>query len=583
MQFMKKWKFFTYEEEEPQSNPSGDKHFNSLTGNQSLIRELIQNSLDAISQHGEPVTVKISFKNLEYSKYKKYFEELKPHYEASYENHKFPSRGEIRFLILEDFNTLGLEGKKEEFFFSRHNMRSDENIQSGGSHGIGKIVFYVSSQIGTIFAFSISNKKGDGKRRVFKGRVALKTHKIDNIDYRPHGVLKLDIEEDKQFLEDLFTRNYNEKGLSIAIPFIEEDIRHEDLKEAVINEYYYPIIKKKLVVCIDGEEINDDFILKQEKPKTELVSEFVTDSEAIKVYLKDSYKEKEPKISEKEKITSLFKEKGFVFIKFYLDITLKKEKKGGYFYLLIKKKAEEEDEKFDFWRKNLLITEAGRKKSSSEYTVIVLVDGDEDDNELAVLLRKLEGPNHTKWEYQSSNKDIKDIKLKYGRYISKLVIFITQLPNKIISLFKNQDIELDENFFSDFFPIANIKGSKNRNVNSSQGIDIPPIPPSNSNFVFRENRKNDGFILSLSESGKKEKISEVTITVAYGTNKGNPFKNYDSRDFDLKNIDVRLDKGKLLQRDKNIIKCQINDKDFKISLYGFDLNDRELILKIKES
>ena len=53
------WKFFDYKTGEPKKDSSSDKHFKNLDINQALIRELIQNSLDAVKDKEKSVEVKI--------------------------------------------------------------------------------------------------------------------------------------------------------------------------------------------------------------------------------------------------------------------------------------------------------------------------------------------------------------------------------------------------------------------------------------------------------------------------------------------------------------------------------------------
>ena len=140
-------------------------------------------------------------------------------------------------MILEDFNTTGLnENKKKDFFF-KDNIRdhSHSKTQSGGSHGIGKIVFNVASDINTFFAFSITENE-----KFFKGKAVFPTHHLNEENYRPYGILNLCENKDKPFIDKLFKRQSDQKGLSIAIPFVSEDIDINKLMSVIIRRILLP-------------------------------------------------------------------------------------------------------------------------------------------------------------------------------------------------------------------------------------------------------------------------------------------------------------------------------------------------------
>lgn len=576
----KKWDFVPYQELEKERDSSSKKYFREQDINKSLIRELIQNSLDAVDDERRSVSIEIKFKKLEKSQCIQYFESLKPHYTASYD--KDMAFGEqIQFLILEDFNTTGLEGEKKHAFLQQDNIRRSNNDRaSGGSHGIGKIVFYLVSQISTFFAYSVY-ANGD----VLEGTCDFKTHKINETRYKEDGRLELFFEPDKNFIQALFNRDEKQKGLSVAIPLPDKDLNIKKLKEAIIDEHYYPIINKKFTTELAEMRIDENSILEKKGEKQKLISDYVASPEAdvsIKIDI-DKAKEKILTKKEKEQITSKLKDGKSVSIRFNFSIKRKKKKpKDGFLDLLIAKKTDGEDKKFDFWRESLLIKEASQKKNrSSEYIVITLINGK--DNELSSLLRRLENPSHTRWEYQNLPDDIKN---EYPN-IARLVPYITQLPNNVINIIKTSSIELNSDFFSRYFTdTSNIGGKPTKDQNlknikskksNKNSIGVNP------NFIFNKNKKNNGFTLSLSAKGKQIKNLIINIKLAYVTNKNkDPFKHYDIRDFNLKkNISIKLTEGKQIFKAENKLSCQVNDGNFKVSLSGFDPN-RELKISIEE-
>lgn len=577
----KKWKFFKYPEEQKRRDSSSEKHFTGLRINESLIRESIQNSLDAVKDDSEPVKINMSFIELNKGDCIQYIQGLEQHYQASYQ--KSLRVGEkIRFLILEDFNTTGLEGENATDFFKNDNRRSGIDNSSSGSHGIGKVVFYLASQFRFFFAFSVYQNEC-----VFEGSCDFKTHTLEDAEYFEDGTLKLCHEEDKNFIEALFTRT-QEHGLSIAIPFPDDDLKIEKLEDTVAKEYYYPVINGKLIVKLGGKNIDEGYILAHQEDKQQLIADYMTTTEDqyLSVDVGEKYIGKNEFLDSQQVqqiISRIESNDGGVVIRFNLAVKLKTTRtdKNGYLELLISRKTEPEDEEFHFWRENLLIKNAlARKKSSKHYTVIVIIQGK--DNALSHVLRALENPSHTKWEDKNPSDKIKN---EY-QYIGDLVRFVKQLPNKVINSITSSDIKLDSNFFSDYFPDTSARGriSNEGQTSGDTGDPKPSNGVSNINLVYRENRNKNGFILFLSDIGKQNDISKLSITIAYETNKGNPFGNYDIRDFDLQeNINIELKGGRQIEKTANRLLCQIKDKDdFKITLSGFDPN-RELKIDAKEA
>ena len=569
------WKFYKYEDDEIERNSSSGKHFNDAKIASSLIRELVQNSLDAAKGDG-PVNIKIKFIELDLNQCMYYFADLRPHYEESYkEPMPLGNNGKIPFLIVEDFNTTGLTSNKKKDFLFRDNTRNDDSA-SGGSHGIGKVVFYMASNIKTFFAYSFA---ADNTETV-AGSCDFRSHKIGDTHFKEDGKLTLSTKTDRSFIDALFTRTEGEHGLSIAIP-MPNDLNTNALIAAIEEECYYPIITNKLTIDLDGKSIDDNYILELKGEKQRLISSYMTNPETTisieigKQYTSGTLRDTVLAADEEQQITDKLKEYHYVVIEFKFLIHLKKtgEWTEASILLLLSEKQEKNRGGFDFWRENILV-KGHSKQNSSNYIAIVLID--QRSKALGNLLRKLENPSHTKWEYQSSSNEIK----KQYSYINKLVPFITQLPNKVINQIHISNFNVDSDFFSNFFPDKTVGSKGSSRGKKTSGGEIPIGIEHNHNVSFRE--ENNGFILSLSDEAKQKNISKIDIELAYGTNKGDPFKHYDIRDFNLEtDIDIDLKHGTTEGPQKNHLSCEVCNNDFQISLSGFDPN-RELRVRFKE-
>ncbi len=565
------WKFKKYEDDDVQRDSSSDKFFKESAESESLIREFIQNSLDAASDNSQPVKVVIKKKTVQKSQCSQFLKTLQPHLKACNIEVNEPY---VNFIVMEDFKTKGLEGDNLKDFFQKDNIT--HKTKGGGSHGIGKAVFHALSQIKTFFGYSIFNDQNNSKKSVFCGRAVLNTHKIKSDEYGPDGVLKITPEEHKDFIALLFTRKATERGLSVAIPHCNIEI--SDIQENCLNQFYMPIINKKLEITIEDSNINDETLLKLNKPQVNLAMDYKTIDKITREY---TIKEKDWKNQQFPQL----KEQGFtendkpLVISFKIDIMFSdKSTKRGEAILLIKKLDDTQELSIDCWRDNLLISSAlGHRRKERGYTIIFLID----NNPLSKLLRELEDPGHTKWQTGTLTDKIKN---QY-KNVRDLVKFVKKLPTKIIRQIKNQPITKDSKFFADYFPEVSYtekqeskeKGQSNTSGGTEMTDKIQDL--DFQDFKYREHRNGDGFKLTLKDSQKIP--ASIEVKAAYGTNKGDAFANYDKRDFQFENdIQITINSGKKIYCEENSVKYSIIDEKFSIAFSGFDPN-RELRIEVK--
>lgn len=571
-----KWKFKKYADDDIQRDSSSDKFFKESVESDNLIREFIQNSLDA-SDNSKPVRVLITEKTLSKKACDRFISGLQPHLNACDihdENQK------VRFIILEDFNTKGLKGNNKKDFFYKDNITS--KTRGGGSHGIGKAVFYASSKIKTFFGYSIF----DDNKTTFLGRAVLKSHSINSDQYHPDGILNINIEKNTDFIKKIFTRK-KERGLSVAIPYC--DIQMVDIEQSCLSQFYMPIINKKLTIEIGHKKINDVTLLEYmddlkdiNKTKVSLAMEYKTapTTQIKKCIVKENSwkKQKFPQLNKEdlENRNQIF----FLSCKIELPVVNGSSEYGSA-TLLIKKEEDMEDRMIDCWRDSLLITSAlGYSRKEKEFSVILLID----NSPLSKLLRKLEDPGHTKWQTGGSFPE--EVKKKY-RNIKELVKFLKRLPLEMIRQLKYQPINQDSKFFSDYFPEASASGQqKDKTGKTGTGVggkegDIDSEPVF-QNFKFsKHGGKGTGFTLKL--KNKENYPDKVTVTAAYGTNIGNAFKNYDERDFVFnKDITIEANHGEQLFCETNSVQYVIKNNKFSLSFKGFD-PDKELKIDIRDT
>ena len=301
------WRFREMSRGELNQNPMERELFAEEPINERLVREAIQNSLDAgvarvDSASGEPVRVRFSLRGvhepLDGISAAAYVDGLQEHLTAGLDtNDDFRSRVALRglgnegmpYLVVEDAGTVGLEGDwqryddstddpadNEHFYwFFRNIGRSGKGDEDGGSWGLGKWVFPDASHASAYIA--VARRRSDGET-LLMGQTVLTKHNVEDQRYAPYGYfaevdnelavpLRMSEPAHRAFIEqciaDFGLRFRNEPGLSVIIPFPRVDgdlpIDRRQILAAVVHNYFYPIIAGRLEVVVDeGEDVSTE-------------------------------------------------------------------------------------------------------------------------------------------------------------------------------------------------------------------------------------------------------------------------------------------------------------------------------------
>lgn len=265
------------------SSPGNEKGPNDLVDltfkgnkNHSLIRETIQNSMDAVDDTTKPVEVFFDHREFEGMELKNFFK-LKEHiigclnkYDNKVAHNKFEpmldffkdSRLDQRmgYLRIVDRNTTGMHYDKNvatspfNAFISEGTATKSNG--AGGSFGFGKGVFWMYSPINTVFVSTKTDNEVN-----FAGLAKLCTHYIEkghdllpNGFYSTNGDGNVIINEDK--IPDSFIPK--EKGTYVFVlgaSSIDENTR-EELICSVCRNFWMAIYRNKVVVNIDGVVID---------------------------------------------------------------------------------------------------------------------------------------------------------------------------------------------------------------------------------------------------------------------------------------------------------------------------------------
>lgn len=278
-----KWTVSRASEIRKQRESQAEKFFNSDAGTnraEDLVREGLQNSLDARQKDAAQVRVRIRLGKLDALSSQRYTSGLEPHVKQLLP--QLPGlkalSGDCHYLAFEDFNTRGLTGREDVGIhydgdnafhtFFRAEGKTDKTHGELGSHGIGKIAFMAASQAHMVLG--LTHRFDDHKVLLF-GMMVLRSHPVgpDHFEcdaWYGHGeslILPTSEQNDlDQFHKDFgVDRRDKEAGLSVVVPWLDQDddsrISADQIIDAIIRGHAFPILDGSLAVeVIDAAGLN---------------------------------------------------------------------------------------------------------------------------------------------------------------------------------------------------------------------------------------------------------------------------------------------------------------------------------------
>ena len=593
----------------------------------ALIREAIQNSLDA-ALPGEQVKVSITFsssdQNLPLFKSENYLKGLRSHLEAKESGliERVTLTDPMDFLVIEDFGTRGLEGdirededkraegKKNDFFYFWRNIgRAMEGTTARGRWGLGKTVFQAASRINSFFGLTI--RRGD-PNKLLMGQSVLKIHWCDGSKHGPYGYYGLfegDFVlpfEEKQFVEQ-FSRDFSllrngESGLSVIVPFPDKEISPSEIIRAVVSQYFFPILSGDLVVTVvvgHEEHVLDartifEFISGSDLPEKDAVVRRLQLAKWCIDLPDESYDFlKEPEIDQAPKWDeSLFGSEQLNHLRKKLDegeriallapLWVKKDGEDiqhSSFKVIVERDDNVERGEDFFIRDGVTITGISSLRQKS-IRVIVSVS----DKPLSKLLGDSENPAHTEWQERSP-------KFR-GRYVrgASCLRYVKNSPREIVKILSRPAEGRDITLLRDLFYIdlpkgIEAQGSSDKPAESPGTDGLGTMEPGvvTADRFLQLQRTKQGFRLSA-RADANPLPKEIDIEVVYDVRQANSFNRFSLLDFELNKPPIRVS-GRGLKASisrPNIIHIVIEERDFQLSVTGFDPN-RDLKIRTTTS
>lgn len=271
------WRFRVLAPSQKHVGPTHREHLATGGVVEPLVREAIQNSLDATAE-GKPTKVALTLGEVDSTLAAPFLASLGPHLRAT--AHILPDGlpdplAPIQFLAVEDFNTRGLEGdfrlheethadgSKNHFFRFWHLIgQYTGEVKRRGSWGVGKVVFANASRIRTFFG---ATKRAGDAAPLLMGEAGLTIHKLPDSPaaydwygyYANHERVEgeyvpmpISDPESLAAFRKAFKIVRAAPGLSILVPYIREDVDVNALAQAVIDNYFLAIVAGRLEVNI---------------------------------------------------------------------------------------------------------------------------------------------------------------------------------------------------------------------------------------------------------------------------------------------------------------------------------------------
>jgi hypothetical protein len=606
-----KWHFREMTRGEINVDPVHDEFFKAQDLADALVREAIQNSLDARGRGRSIVRVRfrlaVGEQALSPETAAPYLHGLDPHLDV-------PPFAAMPFLVVEDSGTRGLVGDPGEdpelddhggerndfYYFWRNVGRSGKGELDRGRWGLGKAVFPVSSRIHTMFGLT---RRADDHRLLLLGQSVVKTHVIEGRRFAPYGFFAHTGRDDfpqaveepdatARFIAD-FGLERGDSGLSIVIPFPrEDDLRFDLIVASAIRQYFYPITRGDLVVTV-GEEPRKVMISNRtiERDAADPAvsrlcalarwSMTLPDDEWIEIAEPPSpgapkWHDDALPAEVLDPLRQRFEHGEPLAFRVRVPVRRKRSRAMAHFDVVLEKDDALRRGEHHFIRRGITIPEV---KSARDKPVRALLIADDDT--LSTFLGDAENPAHSDWSERNDK-----IRSFYEQGASTLR-YVKNAIAQIASMLSMPPAGRATDLLSDIFSItipqeddAIAAGRSNRDLDHGENTPINSITSARSNAsALRIVRIDGGF--TLQGLAKSDATGRWVIEMAYRTRSGDPFRKYSPYDFAIGRNGVawKSEGAAVSMARDNRVEIISQRPDFQFRITGFD-RKRDLVVRV---
>lgn len=624
---MTHWQFRTLNPNDTSGTSTSEDNFaqEERTSVDILVRECIQNPLDAKANSEK---VKVHFRWVTLARPASTFladlltNEFRTQltHAKVLPNEQFPP--DVRFLIIEDSGTIGLrgtyensavEGDEENWnaFWFREGEGAKPSKANGGA-GQGKLTMYVASKIRTVVA--LTTRAADGKRLLFGSCRFRRNYPIGGERYAREArwgstsdleVLAQPIENSTildQYENELQIQRGNKPGTTFLIPMPDAEITPEAITTAVINEFYFPILRGRLTVCVDDQEISKDTIAEQARalgdklrfpaPFRDFLNEIANQHlEATPVARFEDKWAGEPKLSKDhfigahlETTQAEFQAGNLISAEFPIRVSsISNGPMTGKLRVFIQAAEGPNDTHESFVRQDLAVDKEKSLRAAKRLLparALILID----DEVLSKFLAAAEEPTHREW-----NGSRPKLTLSY-RNAALTLRLVRHAASRLLELLAPPATK-DSLALASFFPDlavqrSSVKNQKPKKKDAKDGgdkgtVDAPPPTPRKLELMAQD----DGALVRVNQALASENTSypfSCKLELAYATEFGKPFDQWDAADFFLSKAShaITSDKVDDIVPYENGISFSISGLDAWLAVTGFDEN-RQLEMRLK--
>lgn len=576
---------------------------------EALVREGVQNSMDAATGEAA-VRVRIFLSGEDTSPtvdlIRPYIENLEPHLRAC--DLSLPRLSEqVRFLVFEDFNTSGLTGDVEQWrksdddnpFFSFFRAEGwSQKSEGGGRWGIGKFAFTRASRLRVHFGLTV---RADDQRQLLVGQTILLHHTADDTYYMPDGwygefkdTLGLPVEgQSLAEFSALFylSREREQAGLSVVVPFIDEEVEFASVLRGVVKDYFFPILREQLVVEVQNDSESPlvvdrawlesgeagPMVAKELPALLELATWYVGGPE---ISAECDASEGRPEwrgdtICDRPAALEAAQSAERFVVRVHVSVRRKDESAERAHFDMVYERDDAVREAPVFIRDYLRVSDVGASQPSG-FRVLVLIPG----GPLADMLGDAENPAHTSW---SARAERFVGKYEYGQ---TLLSFIRSAPAAFVrAALGDEELRRNVTLLADVFGAVAEPGSEGRAVpgkrtgSPGEGVtptERPELPIHRPPYVINPSAPGS-FVVKGTGEGRTP--AEILLKVAYDTRAGSPLKKYSRYDFELGKAPIEVTTtGCRAHTLRNVLKLIVESDDFEARVSGFD-HERDLFLQ----
>jgi hypothetical protein len=607
---------------------------NEYAGTDALVREILQNALDASAKAG-PVKVRLALHQQCDgpcdARLSHYFQRLQAPLavrEVACDSAGLPMLPGA-FLVIEDFGTRGLAGdpmlcrdpskgsdSPEDFFWFWRNIGlSGKTGDDLGRWGLGKTVFRAVSRVGCMFGLTI---RRTDHRCLLMGQAVLHIHSIAGQQYMPEGFwcdgedasgvprpIETPAELD-QFRREWRVTRTTEPGLSVVVPYVAEHLSGLRILQAVCVHFFLPLMRGQLEVEVGAGDIGSSPAMlnastletwcrtiswngqkrakRHAPPPVGFVRSCLSGRAQVfntKLLGESKVPELNPESFDEahlQQLRAAFGGDQLVEVRVRLGLhPLHRPAEEGVLRVFLQRGGA--DQRWDtyFVREGMTITKLNSRAAARGIQALVLVD----PGPLARLLGDSENPAHEDWD-SSADRPKKLWKAGWSGRVTFCRKIVDLLSEVLAQPLKQADFDL----LSDFFSIARSTAPQRSAAPDSKGS----IPAGLADIAprlrwFRLDGRRGGFRIVPTTHEPMPADAELRVSVAYDVISGNPLKKWSSFDFDFRSesrvIDFSGQQVDVQCMSGNELLLRFSGPDFLFAADGFDQH-ADLYVRIEE-